>query len=37
MKDLETIQRNELIILKEIKRICDKHNITYYLSSGTHY
>ena len=35
MKDLATIQRNELIILKEIKRICDKHQITYYLSSGT--
>lgn len=35
MKDLEIIQKNELIILKEIKRICDKHNITYYLSSGT--
>lgn len=35
MKELETIQKNDLIILKEIKRICDKHHITYYLSSGT--
>lgn len=35
MKDLATIQKNELIILKEIKRICDKHKIIYYLSSGT--
>ena len=35
MKDLKTIQRNELIILKEIKRICVKFDITYYLSSGT--
>ncbi|MEE0930320.1 MAG: LicD family protein [Acutalibacteraceae bacterium] len=28
-------KKNELIILKEIKRICDKYNIRYYLSSGT--
>ena len=35
MKNLEIIQKNELIILKEIKRICEKYDITYYLSSGT--
>ena len=35
MKDLQIIQKNELIILKEIKRICEKHDLTYYLSSGT--
>lgn len=35
MQGLETIQKNELIILKEIKRICVKYRITYYLSSGT--
>ena len=35
MKDLNTIHKNELIILKEIKRICQKYEITYYLSSGT--
>ena len=35
MKDLEVVQKNELIILKEIKRICEKYNLTYYLSSGS--
>lgn len=35
MKDLAIIQKNELVILKEIKRICEKHSIVYYLSSGT--
>lgn len=35
MADIRIPQRNELIILKEIKRICENHDITYFLSSGT--
>lgn len=35
MKDLQIIQKNGLIILKEIKRVCDKHNIRYHLSCGS--
>lgn len=33
--ELRQLQMCELGILKEIKRVCEKHNITYYLSSGT--
>lgn len=32
---LRDLQLCELEILKEVKRVCQKHNITYYLSSGT--
>lgn len=32
---LRDLQMCEYGILKEIKRICEKHHITYYLSSGT--
>lgn len=35
MDSLKIAQKNELIILKEIQRICEKHNIQYILSSGT--
>lgn len=34
-RELRQLQLKELDILKEVKRICEKHNITYYLSSGT--
>lgn len=32
---LRELQLCELSILKDVKKICDKHNITYFLSSGT--
>lgn len=32
---LRALQLCELGILKEVKRVCEKHEITYYLSSGT--
>ena len=32
---LRDLQLCELGILKDIKRVCEEHNITYYLSSGT--
>lgn len=32
---LRKLQLCELDMLKEVKRICEKYNITYYLSSGT--
>ena len=32
---LRDLQLCELEILKEIKRVCEEHQITYYLSSGT--
>ena len=32
---LRDLQLCELEILKEVKRICEEHQITYYLSSGT--
>ena len=32
---LRELQLKELEILKEIKRICDKHELTYYLSGGS--
>lgn len=35
MDKLRDIQLCELSILKEVVSVCDKHNLTYYLSSGT--
>ncbi len=32
---LRDLQLCELEILKAVKRVCEEHNITYYLSSGT--
>lgn len=32
---IKDIQRCELQILKDIKRVCEKHGITYYLCGGT--
>ena len=34
-KELRQLQMVELDMLKEVVRICDKHNLTYYLSAGT--
>lgn len=34
-KTLRKVQLKELEILKEIKRVCDKNNINYWLDSGT--
>lgn len=34
-KDLREIQKIELQILKKIREICDKNNITYFLIGGT--
>lgn len=34
-KELRDVQLSELYILKEIKRICDKHDIKYFLTGGT--
>lgn len=33
--DLRALQMKELEILKEVDRICKKHNITYFLAYGT--
>lgn len=33
--DLKALQSKELLILKEVKRICEKHNIDYFLCFGT--
>lgn len=33
--DIKALQNKELILLKEIKRICDKNNIQYFLTYGT--
>ena len=33
--DLKALQNKELLILKEVKRICDKHNIEFFLNFGT--
>ncbi|MBR6690024.1 MAG: LicD family protein [Bacilli bacterium] len=35
MKELRELQKIDLIILKEIDKICKKHNIRYYLGEGT--
>ena len=35
MSTMREIQLCTLTILKEVVRICNKHNLTYYLSSGT--
>ncbi len=32
---MRQVQLAELSVLKEVVRICDKHNLTYYLSGGT--
>lgn len=34
-QELKAVQHAELYILKEIKRICEKHNIKYFLTGGT--
>lgn len=33
--NIRVLQLEELEIIKEIKRICDKFNLTYYISGGT--
>ena len=33
--DLKKLQRTQLFILLELKRICDKHDIHYFLTGGT--
>lgn len=33
--ELKTVQEAELCILKEIKRVCEKHKIQYFLTGGT--
>ena len=33
--ELQKIQRLQLDMLKEVKRICEKHNIPYFLMAGT--
>lgn len=35
VNNLDVVKKNELIILKEIKRICEKYNLTYFLCGGT--
>ena len=35
VQKLQIIQNNELLILKEIKRLCDKHSIRYILAFGS--
>lgn len=35
MRDLEKLHQKELNIAKEIIKICNKHNITYYILGGT--
>ena len=32
---LDKIHRTEMDIMREIDRICRKHNLTYFLSCGT--
>lgn len=34
-EEVKGLQEKELILLKELKRICEKYNITYYLAYGT--
>ena len=34
-EELEKLKKLELMILKEVNDICDKHNIEYYVYSGT--
>ncbi len=34
-EEIRPLQQTQLIILKELKRICDENNITYFLSYGT--
>lgn len=34
-QELKLVQNAELYILKEIKRICEKHDIKYFLTGGT--
>ena len=34
-KSLRDLQKAELDILRAIRDVCDKHNLTYYISSGT--
>lgn len=33
--DLRRLQLEQLTVLDELKRVCDKHNITFYLAYGT--
>ena len=33
--NLKALQSKELLILKEVKRICEKHNIEFFLNFGT--
>lgn len=35
VNNLDVVKKNELIILKEIKRICEKYNLRYNLAYGT--
>ncbi len=35
MTDLNAIQQTELAILKDFKRVCEKHGIPYYMAQGT--
>ena len=33
--DIKQLQKKQFAILKELKCICDKHNIKYFLTDGT--
>lgn len=35
LSHLSDLQRAELVVFKEFIKICDKHNITYYITGGT--
>lgn len=35
MKNIQIIHRREILMLKEFIRICDKHNLIYYMLGGT--
>lgn len=35
MSDIRTLQLEELSILKEFVRVCEEHNLRYYLLGGT--